>query len=175
LPIEVGLENENRPSMIPEFSPPVNCSTCSKNLNPFLKYVFLHLQLAITKISALEETSSPGNGFLANVCKDWEAETYKANALGIRTVALSLGIILGPDDGITAKDAASVSNETWRSVGERRLVNELDSCPRLGRAHSYSSGKLLLSRPHKCSQSSSGKKQRVHPYSCGNIEAFCFF
>ena len=32
---------------------------------------------------ALEETSPPGNGFLANVCKDWETETFKANALGI--------------------------------------------------------------------------------------------
>mgnify|MGYP006138579493 CR=1 FL=1 len=52
---------------------------------------------------ALEETSPPGNGFLANVCKDWETETFKANALGIRTVALRLGIILGPDGGITAK------------------------------------------------------------------------
>jgi uncharacterized protein len=46
---------------------------------------------------------SPGNGFLANVCKDWETETFKADALGIRTVALRLGIILGPDGGITAK------------------------------------------------------------------------
>ena len=52
---------------------------------------------------ALEETSPPGNGFLANVCKDWETETFKADALGIRTVALRLGIILGPDGGITAK------------------------------------------------------------------------
>jgi uncharacterized protein len=52
---------------------------------------------------ALEKTSPPGNGFLANVCKDWEAETFKADALGIRTVALRLGIILGPDGGITTK------------------------------------------------------------------------
>ena len=53
--------------------------------------------------SALEETSPPGDDFLANVCKDWETETFKADALGIRTVALRLGIILGPDGGITAK------------------------------------------------------------------------
>jgi len=53
--------------------------------------------------SALEETSPPGDDFLANVCKDWETETFKADALGIRTVALRLGIILGHDGGITAK------------------------------------------------------------------------
>lgn len=53
--------------------------------------------------SPLEETSPPGDGFLANVCKDWETETFKADALGIRTVALRLGIILGHDGGIAAK------------------------------------------------------------------------
>ena len=52
---------------------------------------------------ALEETSPPGNSFLANVCKDWETETFKADALGIRTLALRLGIILGHESGITAK------------------------------------------------------------------------
>ena len=53
--------------------------------------------------STLEENSPPGDGFLANVCKDWEAETFKADEVGIRTVALRLGIILGHDGGITAK------------------------------------------------------------------------
>ena len=53
--------------------------------------------------SPLEETYPPGDSFLANVCKDWETETFKADALGIRTVALRLGIILGHDGGITAK------------------------------------------------------------------------
>ncbi len=51
----------------------------------------------------LNETSESGDGFLAKVCKDWETETFKADALGIRTVALRLGIILGHDGGITSK------------------------------------------------------------------------
>ncbi len=51
----------------------------------------------------LEENSPPGDGFLAKVCKDWETETFKADALGIRAVALRLGVILGHDGGITAK------------------------------------------------------------------------
>jgi uncharacterized protein len=53
--------------------------------------------------TSLEETSPPSNDFLANVCKNWETETFKADALGIRTVALRLGIVLWPDGGITAK------------------------------------------------------------------------
>jgi hypothetical protein len=53
--------------------------------------------------TALEETSPPDTGFLAKVCKDWETETFKATALGIRTLAFRLGIILGHDGGVSAK------------------------------------------------------------------------
>ena len=53
--------------------------------------------------SALDEASPPDDGFLAKVCKDWETETFKADVLGIRTLALRLGIILGHDGGITTK------------------------------------------------------------------------
>ena len=53
--------------------------------------------------SALDETSPPDDGFLAKVCKDWEAETFKADALGMRTLALRLGVILGHDGGVMAK------------------------------------------------------------------------
>ncbi len=51
----------------------------------------------------LEENSPPDNSFLAELCKDWETETFKADALGIRTLALRFGIILGHDGGISAK------------------------------------------------------------------------
>jgi len=54
-------------------------------------------------LSTLMETSPPDDGFLANVCKDWETETFKADALGIRTLTLRLGMILGHDGGVTAK------------------------------------------------------------------------
>jgi uncharacterized protein len=53
--------------------------------------------------STLDETSPPDDGFLASVCKDWEAETFKAKELGIRTVALRLGVILGPSGGVAAR------------------------------------------------------------------------
>ena len=51
----------------------------------------------------LQETSPPGDDFLASVCKDWETETFKADALGIRTLALRLGIVLGNNGGLAAK------------------------------------------------------------------------
>jgi len=43
----------------------------------------------------LDETSKPGDDFLADVCVNWERETRTAAALGVRTVSLRTGIVLG--------------------------------------------------------------------------------
>ena len=48
----------------------------------------------------LTEDSAPGADFLAGVCRDWEAE---AAGSGIRTVAVRIGIVLGPDGGALRK------------------------------------------------------------------------
>lgn len=47
----------------------------------------------------LTETSPPGADFLAQLCRDWEAEAGKAEREGIRTVMLRFGIILAPHGG----------------------------------------------------------------------------
>lgn len=48
----------------------------------------------------LDETAAPGDGFLAEVCRAWEAETGRAAALGVRTVALRIGLVLDPRGGL---------------------------------------------------------------------------
>jgi uncharacterized protein (TIGR01777 family) len=48
----------------------------------------------------LTEDSAPGSGFLAGVCKEWEAE---AATSGIRTVSVRIGIVLGADGGALRK------------------------------------------------------------------------
>lgn len=53
--------------------------------------------------SWLTETSSSGNGFLADVCREWEAATEPAVAAGIRVVNLRFGIILSPRGGAMAQ------------------------------------------------------------------------
>jgi uncharacterized protein (TIGR01777 family) len=45
----------------------------------------------------LTEASRPGDTFLADVCKEWEAESRRAEDMGIRTVLARTGIVLSKD------------------------------------------------------------------------------
>ena len=47
----------------------------------------------------LTEESQPGNDFLSNMAKDWEAEALKAEAIGIRVVLARFGIALSRHGG----------------------------------------------------------------------------
>ena len=47
----------------------------------------------------LDESSASGSGFLAEVCRDWEAEALRAQTSGIRTVVPRFGVILSEKGG----------------------------------------------------------------------------
>jgi uncharacterized protein (TIGR01777 family) len=47
----------------------------------------------------LPESAPPGNDFMAEVCKAWEAEAQRAEELGVRVVCMRFGIVLGRDGG----------------------------------------------------------------------------
>ena len=47
----------------------------------------------------LTEGSPPGAGFLAGVCREWEAASAPAARKGIRVVALRIGMVLSPKGG----------------------------------------------------------------------------
>ena len=47
----------------------------------------------------LTEESAAGDNFLAEVCREWEAEALKAEDSGIRTVLIRTGIVLAKDGG----------------------------------------------------------------------------
>jgi uncharacterized protein (TIGR01777 family) len=47
----------------------------------------------------LTEASAPGNNFLAEVCREWEAETARGAEFGARVVSLRFGIILAAHGG----------------------------------------------------------------------------
>jgi uncharacterized protein (TIGR01777 family) len=43
----------------------------------------------------LDESSSPGTGFLADLCREWELAAQPAAAAGIRVIHLRFGVVLG--------------------------------------------------------------------------------
>jgi uncharacterized protein (TIGR01777 family) len=48
----------------------------------------------------LTESSPPGTGFLANLCRDWEAASMPAQDAGVRVVRLRTGLVLSPRGGV---------------------------------------------------------------------------
>ena len=51
----------------------------------------------------LDEHSSPGRGFLADVCIDWEREAMAAERLGIRVVCVRIGLVMSTVGGALAR------------------------------------------------------------------------
>lgn len=47
----------------------------------------------------LTETSSPGTGFLADVCREWESAARGAATFGLRVVSVRISIVLGTGGG----------------------------------------------------------------------------
>jgi uncharacterized protein (TIGR01777 family) len=47
----------------------------------------------------LEESSAPGTGFLAGLCRAWEDAAAPAKQAGIRVLHLRSGVVIGPDTG----------------------------------------------------------------------------
>ena len=47
----------------------------------------------------LTESSAPGSGFLADLCRQWEAAAEPAVQAGIRVVHMRFGVVLGPGHG----------------------------------------------------------------------------
>ncbi len=51
----------------------------------------------------LDETSPPGDDFLARLCVDWEASTSSVEGLGIRRAILRTGVVLSREGGALPK------------------------------------------------------------------------
>jgi len=50
----------------------------------------------------LDEESAAGRGFLAELCRDWEAAAQPARDAGVRVVSLRLGVVLSREGGALA-------------------------------------------------------------------------
>jgi len=56
-----------------------------------------------SETATFDESSSPGEGFLAEVCVAWEAEADRAAELGMRVAKVRTGLVLGIDGGALPK------------------------------------------------------------------------
>jgi uncharacterized protein (TIGR01777 family) len=53
--------------------------------------------------TVVDETAPAGSGFLADVCRDWEAAVKPAADAGTRVVRLRTGLVLSPSGGLLAQ------------------------------------------------------------------------
>jgi uncharacterized protein (TIGR01777 family) len=51
----------------------------------------------------LDETSTPGHGFMSEICREWEREAERATELGIRVVEVRTGVVLSKEGGALQK------------------------------------------------------------------------
>ena len=73
------------------------------NINTFISSSAVGFYGAVTTDKTFVETSESGNDFLASVCQKWEDAALKFNDLGIRTIILRKGVILGKEGGMVKK------------------------------------------------------------------------
>jgi uncharacterized protein (TIGR01777 family) len=64
-----------------------------------------------------DETSPAGQGFLAELCRDWEAAAAPCEKLGLRTVYLRTGLVLAREGGLLSKSGPAVLGDgtQWMS------------------------------------------------------------
>ncbi|MGK7873102.1 MAG: TIGR01777 family oxidoreductase [Xenococcaceae cyanobacterium] len=73
-----------------------------------------------SETATFDETSSPGNDFLAQVCKAWEAEAQKVKEAGVRLVIFRFGVVLGKGGGALAKMIVPFQLFAGGSIGSGR-------------------------------------------------------
>ncbi|MCW2621975.1 MAG: Epimerase family protein [Frankiales bacterium] len=104
-----------------------------------------------------DETGPSGQGFLAEVCRRWEAATGPAEAAGVRVAHLRTGIVLAAGGGALGKQATVVKAFLGAPLGNGRqwqswisLVDEIGAIRHLLTAPVH--GPVNLVSPHPVTQ-----------------------
>ncbi len=79
----------------------------------------------------LREESGPGDGFLAEVCRDWEEATGEASRNGVRVVNMRIGMVLSTEGGALAKMLPAFRTGAGGRVGSGRQYMSWISLPDL--------------------------------------------
>jgi uncharacterized protein (TIGR01777 family) len=95
----------------------------------------------------LDETSAPGTGFLADVCRQWEDAAAAARGAGIRTVQLRSGLVLSRKGGMLARVLSPFKMGAGGVVGTGRQWMSWISLDDATAAIQYAIGAAELSGP----------------------------
>ena len=74
------------------------------------------------KDEVLTESSAPGEGFLANVVREWEKEALVAETLGLRFAVVRTGVVLAAGGGAFA--VAQIFESNGAFLGQQNLTAE---------------------------------------------------
>jgi uncharacterized protein (TIGR01777 family) len=92
----------------------------------------------------LKEKSMPGTGFLADVCRDWEAATQAAAQAGIRTVQMRTGVVLSSTGGALGKMLTPFKMGVGGKIGDgRQWMSWIDVQDMVGAIHHVLKSDLL--------------------------------
>ncbi|NRT15341.1 hypothetical protein HNP99_001688 [Flavobacterium sp. 28A] len=75
----------------------------NKKLDGFISASAIGIYGALNGEEVCSENTSPANDFLGRTCQIWEAAADTIGALGIRTVKIRTGLVLGKNDGFLKK------------------------------------------------------------------------
>ena len=92
----------------------------------------------------LNEKSTSGAGFLADVCREWEAATQTAVHAGIRTVQMRTGVVLSPNGGALGKMLTPFKMGVGGKIGDgRQWMSWIDVQDMVGAIHHALKSDLL--------------------------------
>ena len=104
----------------------------------------------------LDESAPSGDGFLAEVCREWEASSAGVEALGVRRVVARTGVVLGPGGGALARMLPAFRNFLGGPLGGGRqwvpwiaLADQAAALAFLAE-HEAASGPFNLVAPEPC-------------------------
>jgi uncharacterized protein (TIGR01777 family) len=92
----------------------------------------------------LNEHSSPGSGFLPDVCREWEAATKAAADAGIRTVQMRTGVVLSKKGGALGKMLTPFKLGVGGKIGDgQQWMSWIDVQDMVGAIHHILKSDLL--------------------------------
>ena len=104
----------------------------------------------------LTETSPPGEGFLPEVCQEWEAACDPARAKGIRVVNLRTGVVLSPKGGALDRmllpfkmglgGKVGSGNQYWSWIALDDVAGAIEHCL----TNEDINGPVNATAPHPC-------------------------